>query len=149
MTQIVINKTVYRTATMFLKKSDAGSDKKNVAESINAFESAKNKIAMLHDNYMQVFTENHESKKYPTSANEDWYAGNIICDQFVGDHNATMDSSTVYGMPMRKFKAGDLVQIQEWTWEEEIMEVRGYVNRFFIVGENDFDEFNIVTGEFL
>ena len=149
MKQMLVNQTIYRTATMFLKKSDAGSDKANVMESIHAFENTKNKIAMLHDNYMQVFTKDHMSKKYPTSADEDWYAGNMTCDKFVGDHNATMDSSTVYGMSMRKFKAGDIVQLQEWTWEEEIMEVRGYVNRFFVVGENDFDEFNIVTGEFL
>lgn len=149
MNQITINQTVYRTATLFLKENDAGSDKANVMESIKAFETVKNKIALLNDKYAQVFTKDNVAKKYPTGANEDWYAGNMTCDKFVGDHNATMDTSKVYGMPMRGFKAGDIVELQEWTWEQEEMDVRGYVHRYFVIGENDFDEFNIATGEFL
>lgn len=145
---ITANETIYRTATIYLKNADSGSDSQNVQDSVDMVETSVNKIASMHDKYSQVFTKNNESKKYSVDI-EDFYSANMVCDVFVGDHNRTMDSSHVHGIEMRGFKVGDIVEINEWAYDEESMGIRGKRPRFFIIDEMDFSEFDIVKGEMI
>ena len=141
MKQIVENKTIYRTATLFLKKENAG----DVQDTVSLIESSRNRSAMLFDKFNQVFVKDNQSKKYEDTSNEVYEA----VDTFIGDHNKTQNSSKVYGMNMRDWKKGDIIQVQEWAYNAEAMSVQGRVNRFFVIGDVDFDEFKFSTGEFL
>lgn len=141
MKQIVENKIIYRTATLFLKKENAG----DVQDTISLIESSRNRSAMLFDAFNQVFVKDNQSKKYEDTPNEVYEA----IDTFIGDHNKTQNSSKVYGMNMRDWKKGDIIQVQGWAYNAEAMSVQGCVNRFFVIGDVDFDEFRFSTGEFL
>lgn len=140
------NEVIYRTATLFLKKENAG----NEEDSINIIENSKNMSYTLYsDKFAQVFEEEGRDKKYRAPENADSYEVNMVCDRFVGDHNDKMNTSKVHGMKMREFAVGDIIHIQEWVYDEEAMQIYGRVNRFFMIGKHDFDEFKFSTGEFL
>ena len=141
MKQITAGQTVYRTATLFLKKENVG----NEQDSVSIIENSKNlSYTVMSDKFAQVFTKDNHFKKYEAPDNEDWYEGNIVCDKFVGDHNETRDSSKVYGTEMRGFAVGDIVQIQEWSYNEKAMGIQGSVNRFFMIGKNEIHDGNIM-----
>jgi len=141
MKQITANKTIYRTATLFLKNENVG----DVHDTINLMETSRNRVAILNDKFSQVFVKDNQAKKYEDTPNEAYEAA----DKFIGDHNKTQGSSSVYGIEMRGWEKGDIVEVQEWAYDPEAMQVQGKTLRFFVIGDIDFDEFIISTGEFL
>jgi len=141
MKQIIEQQTIYRTATLFLKNENAG----DVSDTVNLLESSRNRVAMLHDKFGQVFVKDNQAKKYPDTPSEVYE----VVDTFIGDHNETQNTSHVYGTDMRGWAKGDIIEVQEWDYIPSEMAIRGYNNRFFIIGDVDFDEFKISTGEFL
>lgn len=141
MKQIVANKTIYRTATLFLKNENVG----DVQDTINLMETSRNRVAALGDKFSQVFVKHNQAKKYEDTSNGVYEA----VDTFIGDHNKTQRSSNVYGIEMRDWTKGDIVEIQEWAYNPKVMAVHGKTLRHFVIGDIDFDEFIISTGEFL
>jgi len=142
MKQITANETIYRTAELFLKNENVG----DVKDTIKLIQNSKNRSYDLTSKFSQVFVRSGFSVKYPETRNGIYE----MVDTFVDDHNKeTKQYSEVYGTTMRDFAVGDIIQIQEWSYNEKEMSIWGDRNRFFIIDDVDFSEFNFATGELL
>ncbi len=165
MSQTTEQKIKSRSVTIFLKRENAGNEADTVklVEGMNESRVYKlngkvvdpKKISFgkliqtdvsgvsgwhrYHDAFAQVFTvkTNPSAYKYDKG---DIYK---VIDDAYGD--AQKEMGEVHGIDMRKATVGDIIQVQEWGYEGvQVGRIRN-----FMVSKVDFDEFDVVKGEFL
>ena len=154
------------TATVFLQKENAGSDKvatkliegisekpkwfnadgspmkkgSGLGSMMKGYKEGENGSRRLMESYSQVFGK---SPSPSWGGSMDIYK---VLEQAMIEGGKSHNH--VYGTPMRKLMIGDTISIQEWSWYAPESSIQGRVTRHYMISETGFEEYSFEQGGF-